>query len=719
MKLFIGLFVFLFFEMNSSAQEKTLTLEDLIPGGRTYQNFVPKTDYKVQWYGDSLVFLNEDTLFIANPQKPGEKTSLLTKVDLNTLLNEKETELKSLSFVSFGNQIWTTVFVPAQERQFYLDLNNKTIVFEIPKKKDWANTDFCPENKRLAFTQENNLYLSDAEGKIVKIAEDSNPYIIHGQVVHRNEFGIQKGTFWSPKGNFLAFYRMDESMVGDYPLVDISAREAELKNIKYPMAGMASHEVTVGIYELSTGKTIYLKTGDPKDHYLTNISWDPNEKYIYIAELNREQNHLQLNQYDITNGEKVRTLFEEHNDRYVEPEHPLLFLKKTSDQFMWQSKRNGYNHLYLYDTTGKLIRPLTSGNHDITAVLGLDKDEKQVFVVSNELNPIEFQVYKVNLKTAQKTQLTFEPGVHNAQLSFSGKYLLDRFSNLNTPFNIDLIDASVSSKFKPVRLQTAENPYKEYALPEISLGSLKAADGITDLYYHLIKPVNFNPGKKYPVIIYVYGGPHSQLIKNDWLASARGWSLYVAQKGYVVFSMDNRGTSNRGFEFESIIHRQLGITETADQMCGVKFLQSLPYVDKERIGVHGWSYGGFMTANLMLRHPEIFKVGVAGGPVIDWKYYEVMYGERYMDTPQENPEGYEQSNMNNLAGNLKGHFLIIHGNMDQTVVWQNSLSFLKACITAQTYPDYFVYPGQEHNMTGADRVHLHEKITRYFEDYLK
>ena len=719
MKWFIGLLACVFFEMNSLAQEKALTLEDLIPGGKTYQNFVPQTDYKVQWYGDDLAFSNEDEILLANPQKPNEKKSLLTQSELNVLLNGKETKLSDLSFVSFENQILATVFVSTEEKQFYLDLSNKTIAFEIQKKKDWANSDFCPENKRLAFTQENNLYISDTEGKIVTIAKDTNPYIVYGQAVHRNEFGIKKGTFWSPKGNFLAFYRMDETMVGDYPLVDISQREAKLKNIKYPMAGMASHEVTVGIYELSTGKTVYLKTGEPKDHYLTNISWNPNEKYIYIAELNREQNHLQLNQYDITSGEKVQTLFEERNDRYVEPEHPLLFLKKTPTQFIWQSKRTGYNHLYLYDTTGKLICPVTSGNYDVVDVLGLDKDEKQVFVVTNELSPIEFQIYKVTLKTDQKRQLTFEPGVHNAQLSSSGKYLLDRFSNLNTPLNIDLINAANSSKLEPVRLQTAENPYKGYVFPEIYLGSLKAADGKTDLYYHLIKPTNFDPNKKYPVIIYVYGGPHSQLIKNDWLASARGWSLYMAQKGYVVFSMDNRGTSNRGFEFESIIHRQLGITETDDQMCGVKFLQSLPYVDKDRFGVHGWSFGGFMTTNLMLRHPEIFKVGVAGGPVIDWKYYEVMYGERYMDTPQENPEGYEQSNMNNLAGNLKGRFLIIHGNMDQTVVWQNSLSFLRACITARTYPDYFVYPGHEHNMTGVDRVHLHEKITRYFEDYLK
>ncbi|MDR1631377.1 MAG: S9 family peptidase [Dysgonamonadaceae bacterium] len=719
MKYLIRLLACLFVATNMAAQEKALTVEDLIPGGKNHANFIPKTDYKVQWYGDELLFSNENEAFIAHPQKPDGKKPLLTKSELNNLLNEKEISLNRLSFVSLDNHLFATVFLSAKEKQVYLDLKNKTVAFEIQRKKDWANTDFCTGNKRLAFTLKNNLYVSNPEGKIIPVAEDADPYIVYGQAVHRNEFGIMKGTFWSPDGNYLAFYRMDETRVGDYPLVDISKREAELKNIKYPMAGMTSHEVTVGIYELSTGKTVYLKTGEPKDRYLTNISWSPNEKQIYIAELNREQNHLQLNQYDVGTGEKVRTLLEEHNDRYVEPEHPLLFLKKTPEHFIWQSKRNGYNHLYLYDTDGKLIRPLTSGDYDITDVLGVDADEKHIFVVSNAVSPIEFQAYKVNLNTAQQTQITFEAGVHHPQPSLSGKYLLDRFSNRTTPLNVDLINTSVSAKVRPVRLQTAENPYKEYALPDISLGSVKADDGKTDLYYHLIKPADFDPAKKYPVVIYVYGGPHSQMIKNNWLASARGWSLYMAQRGYLVFSMDNRGTSNRGFAFESVTHRQLGVIETADQMCGVKFLQSLPYVDKERIGVHGWSYGGFMTANLMLRHPETFKVGVAGGPVTDWKYYEVMYGERYMDTPQENPEGYGQTDMNGLAGNLKGRFLIIHGDMDPTVVWQNSLSFLKACITARTYPDYFVYPGHGHNMGGVDRVHLHEKITRYFEDYLK
>ncbi|GHT85201.1 prolyl tripeptidyl peptidase [Bacteroidia bacterium] len=716
MKRLIPIFTFILIAMYASAQEKTFTLEDLIPGGKTYTNFTVQTDTRVQWYGDDLVFIDKEEIFLANPQKPDEKKSLLTKVALNTLLNKENLGINQISFVTIQGKPLASLAIPSENRRFYLDLKTKTIAFETAFNPRWQNAVFNPENKATAYTQKNNLYIVAQDGQSVTVAEDANEAIVYGQAVHRNEFGINGGIFWSPAGNYLAFYRMDESMVGDYPLVDISAREAQLKNIKYPMAGMTSHEVTLGVYNLQSKKTVYLKTGEPKDHYLTNISWDPNEKFIYIAELNRGQNHLQLNKYDIETGEKVQTLFEERNEKYVEPLNPLLFLKTAPDQFIWQSRRDGFNHLYLYNTSGKLIRQLTSGNFEVTNISGKDKEEKNIFILSNELNPIEFQVFKVELKTGKKTQLTFEAGVHSPSFSLSGKYFLDRFSNLDTPLNVNLITAD---KAKVSRLQTAKNPYAGYAFPEVSLGSIKAADGKTDIYYHLAKPTNFDPNKKYPVVVYVYGGPHSQGIKNNWLGSVRGWDIYMAQKGYVVFSLDNRGTSNRGLEFENVTHRQLGIVETADQMEGVKFLKSLPYVNPDKIGVHGWSYGGFMTGNLMLRHPETFKVGVAGGPVIDWKYYEIMYGERYMDTPQENPEGYEKTSMNNLAGELKGRFLIIHGDEDPTVVPQNSESFLNACIKARTYPDFFFYPGHGHNMSGADRVHLHEKITRYFEDYLK
>ena len=251
------------------------------------------------------------------------------------------------------------------------------------------------------------------------------------------------------------------------------------------------------------------------------------------------------------------------------------------------------------------------------------------------------------------------------------------------------------------------------------MGTIKAEDGVTDLYYRLIKPVDFDPAKKYPTVVYVYGGPHAQVVNNTWLGGARGWEIYMASKGYVMFSVDNRGSENRGLNFEQVTFRQLGVTEAKDQIKGVEFLKSLSFVDANRIGVHGWSFGGFMTTNLMLRYPDVFKVGVAGGPVIDWSYYEVMYGERYMDTPESNPEGYKESNMRLKAGNLKGHLLVIHGGVDPTCVPQHTYSFMKACVEAGKYPDLFIYPGHEHGVVGKDRVHLSNKMTQYFDEFLK
>ncbi|MDR1369343.1 MAG: S9 family peptidase [Dysgonamonadaceae bacterium] len=709
----------LFMSVNLNVQAQELTLEELLPGGKNYFDFIPNLPLQSRWFGDQVAVSNKDTLYLVNPKSPSKKTLLITNEELRKLLSNERADVNRITFLKTGGTEAASILLPEKNstRRVLFDIRNKQILKQINQERTWGNLDFFPDNQRIAFTIENNLYLSDENnGLPVEVAKDPDKNSINGQSVHRNEFGIKKGTFWSANGNYLAFYRMDESMVGDYPLVDISAREAELKSIKYPMAGMASHEVTVGVYNLSSGRTVFLKTGDPKNRYFTNLSWSPDEKYLYIAELNRNQDTCTVNCYDIQTGAKERTLFTETNEKYVEPQNPMFFLKRNPELFIWQSKRDGYNQLYLYRTDGELIRKLTSARADVLQILGFDEKEQFIFITSNELSPIETQVYKINIETGERIQLTFEPGVHSAVLSPSGKYLLDNHSSQQTILNQQIIR---TENKQSIAFQKASDPYSSYRLPEVSLGSLKAADGASDLYYRLVKPLDFDSTQKYPVIIYVYGGPHSQMVKNNWMAGMRGWDIYMAQKGYVVFTMDNRGTSNRGLAFENVIHRNLGVHETADQMCGVEFLKSLPYVDVTRIGVHGWSYGGFMATNMILRHPDVFKVAVSGGPVIDWKYYEVMYGERYMDTPQENKQGYENVSLLNLAGNLKGHLLLIHGDEDPTVVWQNSLSFLKACIKARTYPDYFIYPGHGHNMSGPDRVHLYEKITRYFDDYLK
>lgn len=713
-KQFIFFLILTFSGMLSAQQEKLFTLDELIPGGKQYTTFYPRIPVQFQWNGNSLVAIENDSVWlIENLGRTSRKKWILTFKEIEEGLEQSGEKVRSLTFSSEGS---TGVQFHTSDGIGLFDLERKIhqAYFRYPEQS--VNHVLSPDHTCLAYTKENNLYVADIQGKEWAVTTEDNEGIVHGQAVHRNEFGITGGIFWSPNGKKMAFYRMDETMVSDCPLVDASARVAEVKKSKYPMAGMTSHVVTIGVFDTITKETIWLKTGKPDDHYLTNIAWSPDGRALYLAELNREQNRMQLNRYDAVTGELDRMLFEERHPKYVEPEQPVRFVRKRDDQFIWQSERNGYNHLYLYDTSGKLLKQLTDGIWEVTEVIGFDEKGENLYFISTRPSPLDRHIYSVTLKSGRITQHTTLPGIHSATLSPSGRYLTDRFSAHDVPGRIDLIDTRSG---KSTLLSSAKNSFEGYSMPTVELGTVKAADGVSDLYYRLIKPDGFDTSKKYPVVVYVYGGPHSQMVNNRWRYGSGGWETYMAQKGYIVFVMDNRGTAYRGLDFENVTHRQLGVVEAEDQMKGVEFLRSLPYVDSKRMGIHGWSYGGFMTINMLLRYPGVFSAGVAGGPVIDWKYYEVMYGERYMDTPQENPKGYEESSLLNKADRLQSRLLMIHGDEDPTVVLQHSLQFLKASIGAGTHPDFFLYPGHGHNMTGHDRVHLHEHITRYFEDFLR
>lgn len=718
MKIFksITLFILILFSPYIMTQNNStlLSLDDLIPGGKNYSKYRVSYPKQMQWWGDIPIYIKGDSVLSIPLTDKEQSGVIIEKTTINSILGGED-KIKNLGILSFPYPNQKIILINYGEGLKLFDFQKKDLIANYRITGKASNHDFSKESRNLAYTRENNLYIMDSSGNEIAVTSDNDTGIVNGQSVHRNEFGIHKGTFWSPSGKYLAFYRMDESMVTDYPLVDISARTAKLKSIKYPMAGMKSHQVTVGIFNTVTKEKIFLQTGTPKDKYLTNIAWSPDEKFIYIAELNRGQDTCKLARYYADSGKLDNILFTETDSKYVEPENPVLFLKKDARSFIWQSKRDGHNHLYIYNTDGTLKKQLTKGLWDVTEVLGFDESGEKIFYISTEVSPIEKHIYSIHINTGKSIRLSSEEGSHRSILSSSGKYIFDIYTSQYNPGKI-LLTNTINNKSKS--FFEAKNPYKNVSLPEITLGSVKASDGKTDLYYRLTKPLNFDSNKKYPVIVYVYGGPHSQLVDNSWLGQSRGWDIYMAQKGYIVFTLDNRGTSNRGRDFENITHRQLGVVETQDQMTGIEFLKSQSFVDKERIGVHGWSYGGFMTLNLMLRHPETFKAGVAGGPVTDWKYYEIMYGERYMDSPKENPQGYRESSMVERAGNLKGRLLLIHGDEDPVVVMQHSLQFLKSSIQKGTHPDFFVYPGHEHNMTGKDRVHLHEHITRYFVDHL-
>jgi Dipeptidyl aminopeptidases/acylaminoacyl-peptidases len=695
------------------AQQKLLSIDEAVVG--QWLQLAPENLQSLQWKGESsdFTFQRKDTLFVQNVSTETPQV-LFTLLQFNKWL--KAIGYPSLTRLPFIKWVSSSNFLFVSGNESVIFDAEKHIVIDSLKVDDEAeNLDYRPDHKAVAFTVKNNLYLSIEGAKIQTVTKDSNENIVNGQAVHRNEFGIEKGTFWSPKGSRLAFYRMDQTMVTDYPLVDITTRVATVASIKYPMAGMTSHQVKVAVYDPATHNTVYLKTGEPLDHYLTNIAWTPDEKFILVAELNRGQDHMKMNLYDAASGELVKTLFEETNSRYVEPLHPAIFLPNEPHKFLWRSQRDGYDHFYLYDISGKFFGEVGNGPWIVLDFLGFTKDGKNILYTSTQNSPIEVNVYKQNLKNQKIERLTTLDGTHTPNVNFTSGLFMDRYSSTSIPNRISIVNFNGQEKRV---LINAQNPLAAYKMPEMSIFKIKAADDSTDLYCRLIKPIDFDSTKKYPVIVYVYGGPHLQLVNNEWLAGARLWEYYMAQKGYVMFTIDNRGSSNRGFAFESVIHRNLGVNEVADQMRGIDYLLKQSFVDSSRIGVHGWSFGGFLTTSLMLKENRAFKVGVAGGPVIDWKLYEVMYGERYMDTPEENPEGYKNADLINFATDLKGKLLIIHGAIDNTVVWQNSLLFLNECINKGVQVDYFVYPRDEHNVRGYKRIHLMRKITEYFDQNL-
>ena len=582
-------------------------------------------------------------------------------------------------------------------------LSGKSRVVERPERK-----------KPTVKTVGNNIVWIAQDGTERAVTNFTDKNIVAGSSVSRNEFGISGGLFLSPDKRQLAFYQKDESAVTTFPLLDITTRTGTLFEIKYPMNGMPSERVSVGIYNSESEQTIYLAVDDfDSERYLTNLTWSPDSKTIYLQVLDRQQKNVHLNAYCAATGKKIKTLLTEYNDKYVEPSFPLVFLQSDPTQFIYTtSNRDGYQNLYLCNTNGA-IRRLTVVDADVEYA---GQNNKSIFYHSAEVSPVERHLFAVDIKTGKTRQLTRGEGWHNCTISHNGEYFADNYSSLSVP-RVVAVGTTNGRHYR--ELFRAEDPCTEHNYCPIELGTVRSADDKYDNYYRLIKPLDFDPTKRYPVILYVYGGPHSQMVTNSFQAQLRRWEMYMAQRGYVVFVMDNRGTDNRGLEFEQAIHRQCGVSEMADQIAGIKWLMSHSWVDSSRIGVHGWSYGGFMTISLMVNHPDIFKVGVAGGPVIDWRWYEVMYGERYMETEATNAEGLNATSLIPRAKELKGKLLICQGAVDDVVVWQHSLNFIDECIKNWIPVDYFPYPRAKHNVRGKDRVHLMQKVTDYFEDYLK
>lgn len=714
------------------AQEKDHLFDftQVTPGGENFlSDYYPSYLPLLQWCGNTAVWHNGQSLVGVVPGK--KERTLLTGEELASMIPSDAMlgHLVEGQFPYFYALHGTSsICVEGNDAAYVIDVANKqvTAVFPFTTKNGEKLTmlEIVPGTPYAAMrSSDNTLYYVKGAASMqaapvqMKVAQNEGDSIVYGEAVHQREFGIEKGTFFSPNGEKMAFYRMDQSMVKPYPIVDYMTRKAEVRPLRYPMAGDPSHHVTIGVFDGQSGKTVYLKTGGDPEHYLTNIAWTPDGKYILVAEINRKQNELTMNMYDAANGERVRTLFVEREKRYLDPSTPPMFLPNKPDEFLWRSRKDGYYHLYRYNLEGKQLSQITKGDWEVLSIKGFADKGKSVLFEATAASPLEVRLYKQPIMGGTMQDLTPVEGVHETQFSAEANAFIDVYQSPTVPRICEVVQLSGKKHHHTVLLK-AENPCEDYTMPEISLGVLKANDGKTDLHYRMVKPIHFDPNKKYPVIIYVYGGPHAQMITKTWLSGAGGWDIYMAQRGYVIFTLDNRGSANRGREFEQAIWKQVGKVEMEDQMTGVKFLEEQPWIDSSRIGVYGWSFGGFMTTNLMLTHPETFKVGVAGGPVMDWSKYEIMYGERYNGSPQDNPEGYRANNLTLRAGDLKGRLLLIHGVVDNVVVFQHAMCFVREAIKHRTYPDCMYYPTHEHNVIGRDRVHLFNVITRYFNDHL-
>jgi len=704
--LFVGAVICSFITFS---QKKELTLEQAVL--QQHRALAAETLPNFQWipFTENYTYIAGYTKLMQASLSNTKANQILSIEEVNKILNSK------LNWFSGFEWKDTSTFYVNDGAKFYsFNIKSKTGKLITDLGENTENATFQSSKETIAYTIENNLFVNLSDGKKIAITEETDKNIISGQTYARSEFGIHNGIFWSPKGSLVAFSQKDESEVADYPLLNINTTPGSLTSIKYPMTGQKSEKPKIGIYNFSTKSTVFILPQGKSDDYLTNVTWTPDEKFIIIAEVNREQNHMWLNKYDASTGKLIKTLFEETNDKWVEPEHPVFFPSETSSNFVWISERDGFNNIYYYDIEGKLIKKLTANKFVVKNIVqSINNGTEIVFAATGE-SPLNTMYYAVNLSGKQRL-LTTESGTHSISINSNGKWFFDEYSNHTTPSKS--IVTQLNGK-KSIVLLESSNKLAEYKIGETEIGSIKNDVGTT-LHTRLIKPSNFDSTKKYPVLVYVYGGPHDQMITNEWLDGSDLWMHWMAEQGYLVFTLDNRGSGERGFEFENVIHRQCGTVEMEDQIAGANYLKSLPYVDGNRLAVHGWSYGGFMTTSLMLRNADVFQVGVAGGPVTDWKYYETMYGERYMDKPEENPEGYKQANLMNHASKLKGDLLLIHGTADDVVVLQHNYALVKKFVEIGIQMDYFPYPMHKHNVYGKDRVHLMTKVLNYVIEHNK
>ncbi len=644
----------------------------------------------------------------ANDQYNGQVHSYAFSADEQKLLISTETE-----------QIYRH---STRARYFVWDLETQTLTPVFREGKIRYAT-FSPQGDKVAFVYENNLYYKDLNsGEVVQVTRDGKRNeIINGATdwVYEEEFGFARAFQWSPDGQRIAFYRFDERQVPEFTMTNYKGGlYPEYVTFKYPKVGQPNSIVTIHVYHLDRKMTRQIATGDETDIYIPRIKWTRDPYLLCVFRMNRHQNRLELLLAETTTG-KTSLMLEETSKWYIDIHDNLTFLA-DGRHFIWTSEQDGYNHIYLYDMGGQLVRQLTKGPWEVTDFYGVDEANGMIYFQAAMDSPMDRKVYAVRLDGKGRIKkLNRHDGWNSAQFSSTFDYFVNTWSTINTPPVFTVCDRN-GKELRVIEGNIAlRDKQRAYGVSQVEFFDFTTSEGVT-LNGWMIKPPAFDATKQYPVLMYVYGGPGSQQVTDAWKGQNYWWFQMLAQQGFIVACVDNRGTGGRGAEFKKMTYLQLGHYETIDQIEAARYLGSQPWVDAERIGIFGWSYGGYMSSLCLLKGNDVFKAAIAVAPVTNWKWYDTIYTERYMRTASENPEGYEQNSPVNFADRLKGNYLIIHGMGDDNVHFQHTAEMVNALIAANKQFDTYFYPNRNHGIYGGPtRLHLYTKMTQFLHDKLK
>ncbi len=702
------------------AQKKDITLEDIWKSGA----FRSAGVYGLASMNDGVHYSTIEKGKIVQYEYAKKTEAVVILDESKLIVDGKNISIENYAFSSDENKILiasgTEQIYRHSTREYYFVYDRLTKALKKVSDEKIMYATFSPDGKMVGYVSGNNIYISDLNtGKQTQITFDGKQNnVINGATdwVHEEEFAFSVAYFWSPDSKKIAYYRFDESNVKEFSFDEFNNQLYPTQyRFKYPKAGEDNSIVTINVYDLSTAKNIKMDIGKETNQYIPRIKWTMDSNVLSILRMNRYQNKLDLLFANATNGES-KIVYSESSETYIdihEGEGDYVYFTADNKRFIIQNETSGFNHFYLYDMSGKLINVVTKGDWDVVELKGIDEKNKLIYYLSSETTPTEKDIYSVKFDGTSKQKVSTEKGTHTPEFSTGMKYYIDVFSAANSPSTTAIYD----SKGKLIRVlennQSLKAKMDEFNLSSKELFMFKTTENI-ELNAWMIKPQNFDASKKYPVFLIFYGGPGRNMVNNSFDGRDYFWHQMLAQKGYIVMCVDNRGTMYRGKAFKHSTYKQLGKLEVADQIETAKYLATLPYVDKNRIGTFGWSYGGYLSSLCITKGADYFKTAIAVAPVTNWRYYDNIYTERFMSLPQENASGYDDNSPINHVNKLKGKYLLIHGSADDNVHYQNTMEMINALVKANKQFDLFIYPDKNHSIYGGNtRIHLYTKMTDF------